>query len=723
MAHFLRTVKDLQPGDHLCCLYETEGEHRAVLTPFMRQGLERGEKVLYIVDAHSAEVVTGYLRENGLDIEHYLASGQLGILSADDVYMQGGVFDPDAMIALLRSETQRAIDEGYQALRATGEMSWALKGLPGSKRLVEYETKLNEFFPGSRCLAICQYDRRRFEPAVLLDVLATHPICVVGTELYDNFYYIRPAGLLGPDVSSKTLGHWLDNLDECKRAEEALTATWARLKYILDVLPVAIYTCEPAGVYRATFISENVRMIMGYEPQEFLDDPGFWADCIHPEDVARVFAELSSLFDKDHYSHEYRFRHKDGNYRWMQDVLRLIRDAEGSPQEIVGYWSDITGRKRSEEKLLEAKQRIEELARHEEQRADWLAIILDQLPAGVSIVSANGTVQLVNRAAEQLWGIEAGKLQSLADYGKGWRVLRPDGTPVPLEELAIRRALRGEPVTSLEEVLERRDSYKVPVVCSALPLWEGGQVAGAVVVFYDITAQKEAQRKLAEASQLKDEFLSMASHELRTPITAIKIFSELASRRPERITPEFLGMVLRQADRLAQLINDLLDVSRLELGRMPVEMRPLDLAALVGEMCERRRSLSEERQISRTIIPEEITVEGDPVRLEQVFSNLLDNAVKYSPEGSPIWLRVSRKHDKALVEVEDQGMGIAAEHLPHIFERFYKPGRHQAVYSGLGLGLYISKEIVEQHGGRIWAESKLGKGSTFFVELPLAQED
>jgi two-component system sensor histidine kinase VicK len=140
-------------------------------------------------------------------------------------------------------------------------------------------------------------------------------------------------------------------------------------------------------------------------------------------------------------------------------------------------------------------------------------------------------------------------------------------------------------------------------------------------------------------------------------------------------------------------------------------------------MCERRRSLSEERQISRTIIPEEITVEGDPVRLEQVFSNLLDNAVKYSPEGSPIWLRVSRKHDKALVEVEDQGMGIAAEHLPHIFERFYKPGRHQAVYSGLGLGLYISKEIVEQHGGRIWAESKLGKGSTFFVELPLAQED
>ncbi|GAG34605.1 unnamed protein product, partial [marine sediment metagenome] len=135
-----------------------------MLTPFVRHGLERAEKVLYIVDARGAETVLDYLRDDGLDPEPYLASGQLTILTADDTYLKQGVFDPDGMIALLQTETERALAEGYAALRVTGEMSWALRGLPGSERLIEYEAKLNEFFPGSKCLAICQYDRRAFDP-------------------------------------------------------------------------------------------------------------------------------------------------------------------------------------------------------------------------------------------------------------------------------------------------------------------------------------------------------------------------------------------------------------------------------------------------------------------------------------------------------------------------------------------------------------------------------
>ncbi|MFQ6079806.1 MAG: MEDS domain-containing protein, partial [Thermodesulfobacteriota bacterium] len=151
-----------------------------------------------------------------------LASGQLVILTRDDAYMREGVFDPDGMIALLRGETERALAEGYPALRVTGEMTWALRGLPGSERLIEYEARLNEFFPGSKCLAICQYDRRRFDPAVLLDVLRTHPIAVVGTEVYDNFYYIPPAELLGSDLPVVELRRQLQNLAERKRVEEAL---------------------------------------------------------------------------------------------------------------------------------------------------------------------------------------------------------------------------------------------------------------------------------------------------------------------------------------------------------------------------------------------------------------------------------------------------------------------------------------------------------------------
>jgi signal transduction histidine kinase len=222
---------DLQPGDHLCFLYETEDERREVLTPFLRQGLEQGEKSLYIVASsrqHSREHakisarIVGYLRGDGLDVEPYLARRQLTFLTAAETYLRGGFFDPQSMIVWLQTETQQALIEGYSTLRVASEMNWALSGSPGSERLIEYEAKLNDFLSGGQCITLCQYDRRRFAPATLLDALRTHPIALVGTELHDNCYYIPPAELLGIDSPESELRHWLQNLTEHRRTEEAL---------------------------------------------------------------------------------------------------------------------------------------------------------------------------------------------------------------------------------------------------------------------------------------------------------------------------------------------------------------------------------------------------------------------------------------------------------------------------------------------------------------------
>lgn len=217
-ADFMNKIKNLKPGNHLCCLYKTEEEHRKLLTPFLRHGLERGEKVFYIVDSHTSKSILNYLRKDGLEVESYLRSGQLNILNVDNAYMREGIFDPDRMITLLRSETKLAISEGYSALRVTGEMTWALKDLSGSEKLIEYESKLNTFFPRSKCMAICQYDQRRFDPKILLDVLLTHPIAIIGMEIYDNFYYMPPKELLGPDLT--ILHHWMKNLSKYKKIEE-----------------------------------------------------------------------------------------------------------------------------------------------------------------------------------------------------------------------------------------------------------------------------------------------------------------------------------------------------------------------------------------------------------------------------------------------------------------------------------------------------------------------
>ena len=219
----------LQAGDHLCCLYASEEEHRTLLAPFMRQGLERHEKVLYIADDHTAGHIIAYLTSDGVEVKPYLQGGQLSVLSSDESYVRAGAFDPDRMIALLRSETERAAGQGYNALRVTGEMSWALKGLPGSERVVEYEAKLNTFFPGSACLAVCQYDRRRFDASVLLEVLATHPLAVVGTEVYDNFYYMPPQDFFGANPVAAKLDSWLSHLKERKRSETQIRTLTRKL--------------------------------------------------------------------------------------------------------------------------------------------------------------------------------------------------------------------------------------------------------------------------------------------------------------------------------------------------------------------------------------------------------------------------------------------------------------------------------------------------------------
>jgi signal transduction histidine kinase len=212
----------LQPGDHLYCLYDSEEEYRQILSPFIRQGLERHEKVLCIVDAHTTDETLTCLSADAVEVQQYIEGGQLKIQSSNDTCVQDGLFDPDRMLSLLRSETEQALSQGYKILRVTEEMSWALKGLPGCERVLEYEAKLNTFFPGSQCLAICQYDRNRFDPRLLLDVLEAHPVAVVGAEVFENFYYMPPQDFFGANPVAARLDSWLSHLKARKRSENQI---------------------------------------------------------------------------------------------------------------------------------------------------------------------------------------------------------------------------------------------------------------------------------------------------------------------------------------------------------------------------------------------------------------------------------------------------------------------------------------------------------------------
>lgn len=219
----------------------------------------------------------------------------------------------------------------------------------------------------------------------------------------------------------------------------------------------------------------------------------------------------------------------------------------------------------------------------------------------------------------------------------------------------------------------------------------------------------------------KDEFIGVAGHELRTPITTIKGYLQLLEdQTPEGLTKDFIEKALRQVNKLNRLITDLLDVTRIHAGKLDYTKSRCSIIDLVKECIETVRQIHAGHVIESKFPDDDIIVIVDSTKIEQVLINFLINAIKYSPGQNRIFVQVTRESGRAVVSVRDLGMGIPKQHLLNIFHRYYRVDNSQHVIAGLGIGLYISQEIIGRHNGSIWVESEEGKGSTFYFALPLA---
>lgn len=261
-----------------------------------------------------------------------------------------------------------------------------------------------------------------------------------------------------------------------------------------------------------------------------------------------------------------------------------------------------------------------------------------------------------------------------------------------------------------------------------LPLAEllGERAALAIENAKLYTEQVDARRKVEDLSRLKDEFLSIASHELRTPVTSIKGYTQLSKmliREGDLSTSEeYLDIALDQIDRMSRLILELLDVSRIETGRLEIRRETINWPAFVREVVHRHHTAVNDRRFHVSVPAEAKVIAGDRDRLEQVLGNLLENAVKYSPNGSDVTVTVELRGDSFLTCVTDHGIGIPEDEIGQVFERFHRGRQVSSTnYGGLGLGLYITRQIVERHGGSIWVESREGRGTTFSFLLPVAE--
>jgi len=232
-------LQGIELHNHLCLIYESLNEWRAVAIPLIAIGLQRREKCIYIVSDQSADMVRAYLGQEGVDVASVEKSGQLLISHGPEVYMREGAFEPERIIDLTIAQIEEAIREGYSGLRETADMSWAVRDYPGLDKLLEYEAKLNcDLIPKYPCLSICQYDRRKFSSKLIKGVIMTHPLLVKENQVYNNFYYVPPEDFLGKNRAAMEVQHWLNNLERERHIQEM------REKFVEDILAAAARSAE-----------------------------------------------------------------------------------------------------------------------------------------------------------------------------------------------------------------------------------------------------------------------------------------------------------------------------------------------------------------------------------------------------------------------------------------------------------------------------------------------
>ncbi|MGE5618620.1 MAG: ATP-binding protein [Sphingomonadaceae bacterium] len=353
----------------------------------------------------------------------------------------------------------------------------------------------------------------------------------------------------------------------------------------------------------------------------------------------------------------------------------------------------------------------------------FLQVIIDSMPEGVIIAEGGeGKISTINRAGMELLGIE--RIWDIApeDEASSLGLHTPDGALYSWEQLPLSRSIRhGEVCLGVEVVIHRPDGRKVPVLVNSAPFRDlEGRVSGAVVVFQDIT-------KVKEAEQLKDEFVSLVSHELRTPLTSIKGAARTLLRHystlDEKTRMELVQDVDEEADRLYRLVENLLDFSRAEAGALRLTTEPVQVGKLAARVVAEVEARAPSHRFRLDFPASLPPAEADPLRVEQVLRNLLDNAVKYSPQGGEISLSGRVAEEMVMVVVEDHGIGISSQDQARVFDRFQRASDARVGQTGgVGLGLAICRRLVEAHGGRIWVESEPGCGSTFAFTLPLVEE-
>ena len=651
-------------GTHFCQFYKTKQDLIDILVPYFKAGLDGNEFCMWVtseplVVAEAEES----MRKAVNDFNEYLRRGQIEIIPYNEWYLLEGTFDDDRVLNGWIGKLEQALASGYSGLRLTGNTFWLERN--HWQAFTEYEAKVNDIIGKYRMMAACTYNLDKCDGTAVIDVVKNHQFALIKQE--------KRWDIIESSIYSQAKQALLENEQDLNRAQAvARTGSWR-----LDV-------------HRNQLLwSEETHRIFGI-PKETLMTYETFLSGVHPQDREYVDRKWAAALRGEPYDIEHRIIVGD-KVKWVRERAELEFDSNGELKGGFGTVQDIT-----ERKLIENELRVKDFA-------------VTSAAIGIAIADLDGIVTYVNLACLSMW-----------DYEREEEVLGKPAIDFLADKKRFGAALKKvleEGIWQDEGQARRSDGSTFDVqVLANLVTDADGEPFCMMASFVDITERKKID-------QLKDEFIGLVSHELRTPLTVIGGCLSTLLTEWDRLSPNEVQQLLKDAllesESLSHLIENLLELSRAQAQQLSLYSELIDVRSLIRETLTKiKRQGTAHRFVTSN--PDKLpSINGDPLRIERILYNLLDNATKYSPSGSQIKILVNVEPERLVIGVSDRGKGLSSSEQARIFGPFQRlENRRPDRARGAGLGLMVCRRLVEAHGGEIWVESKKGRGSTFLFSLP-----
>jgi PAS domain S-box-containing protein len=534
-----------------------------------------------------------------------------------------------------------------------------------------------------------------------------------------RWVWIRDEALLVHDERGHPL-YWQGvrfDITAQKETEQQVREAEEKYRTLIETVPAVTYIDTVLEPVRAIYVSPQIHAMLGFTPEEWVGDPDLWWNHLDPAFLPATRELVTQHASGAPFDAEYRFRAKDGTWRWIRDQALVVTDDDGTPRFSQGVMTDITDQKVAEEQLRDAEQRFRAIVEH--------------IPAVVYVdpLEWPSETLYVSPELERMLGIDAEEWASDVD---SWEhAIHPEDRDTVVREYLEFLERRGQWIHEYRFVA--RDGRVVWVRDEAsILLDEGGRPAFVQGVWFDITERKLAEDALRESErrerdaaerlrsldEMKNTFLAAVSHELRSPLTSILGLSLTLERHRElddADREDLLERLSTNARKLDRLLKDLLDIDRLNRGIVAPQYRVTDVAALARRSVASLDSLAHR---SIDVVSTPVVINVDPAKVERIVENLLVNAARHTAEDRRIWMRVAPHDGGVLIAVEDDGAGVPADLRDAIFEPFRQGPTVSSHSPGTGIGLSLVFRFAALHGGRAWVEERPGGGASFRVFLP-----